>query len=112
MGIQGGKTGVDPCKRRPGLFQILIRKVDRRTIVGREDEKAKGFGIEPVKNLSDGEKIPQRFTHLFGININEAVVQPVANELAAVAGFGLCDLVLVVRKYQVLSATMDIEGLA
>ena len=54
----------------------------------------------------------QALGHLLIVHVDEAVVHPVAGKGAAVGALALCDLILVVGEDQVLTAAVQINGLA
>ena len=54
----------------------------------------------------------QALGHLLIVHIDEAVVHPVAGKGAAVGALALRDLVLVVREDQILTAAVQVDGLA
>ena len=59
--------------------------------------------------------VAQRLAHLFIVERQETVVNPVAHRLAvvqffAVRAFGLSFLVFVMRKEQILAAAVNVEG--
>src|SRR3546814_2442206 len=57
------------------------------------------------------QHVADRLRHLLGLDIDEAVMHPVAAEQPAAMGAGaLGDLVFVVRKDQVVAAAMDVDG--
>src|SRR3546814_14363473 len=59
------------------------------------------------------QHIADRLRHLLAVDVEKAVVQPVAREnLAAMRAGRLRDLVLVVRKDQVVPAPVPIDALA
>ena len=62
--------------------------------------------------LAHGEEVAERLAHLLVVDVDKAVVQPVVDELAAVGGLGLGDLVLVVREGEVAAAAVDVDRLA
>ena len=64
------------------------------------------------RHLADGEEVAQRLAHLFVVHIDVAVVHPVARVGLASAALGLGNLVFVVGEDQVLSAAVDVDGLA
>jgi len=110
--VHGGQAAVDPFQTGLGIVQILVGKVDGGAVVGRQDEETQGLRIVLFQHRANGEKVAQGFAHLFVVDVDEAVVQPVAHELAAVGRLGLGDLVFVVGKDQVLAAAVEVEGLA
>lgn len=58
------------------------------------------------------EEIIQGLTHLFRVNGNEAIMEPVIYEMAAGAAFGLGDFIFMMRENQIRAAAMEIKGLA
>src|SRR3546814_19428275 len=64
-------------------------------------------------DVCSSDLIADRLRHLLAVDVEKAVVQPVAREnLAAMRAGRLRDLVLVVRKDQVVTAAVNIDGLA
>ena len=64
------------------------------------------------RHLADGEEVAQRLAHLLVVHIDVAVVHPVARVGLAGAALGLGNLIFVVGEDQVLSAAVDVDGLA
>jgi len=80
--------------------------------VGCDKKESQGFRVVLFQDFPDGKKIAQGLAHLFRVDIDEPVVQPVFDERLAGSGLGLGDLVLVVGKHKILSAAMDVDGFA
>ena len=70
------------------------------------------FGAVLGQDFPQTEKIAQGLRHLLAVERDKPVMNPVPREGLARAPFRLCDLVLMVREYQVLAPAVDIEGLA
>ena len=62
-----------------------------------------------VQHLANGEEITERLGHLLVVDAHKAIVHPVVHEDIAVRALGLRNLVLVMRKLQVLATAVDIE---
>lgn len=58
--------------------------------------------------ITQSMKVPERFTHLFSINHEMSWVQPVSWKSLSGTSFCLCDFILVMWKYEILSSHMDI----
>ena len=74
-----------------------------------QDEETDDFSVVFVQHFADGEEVAERFRHLLVIHPHETVVHPVIDEGAAMRALGLRDLVLVMRKLQVLATAVDVE---
>ena len=74
-----------------------------------EHEHADAVIAIDLRRLADGEEVAEGFGHLLIVDVDKAVVQPVVDELAAVGGLGLGDLVLVVREGEVAAAAVDVD---
>ena len=61
------------------------------------------------EQITDQTEVAQGLGHLFAVDIDIAVVHPVAHVVGAVGAAALGDLVLVVREDQILAATVDID---
>ena len=99
------------------LLECTLRVVDRRAIVRTEKHEAERERMVFIQHLSNGEKVSERFGHLFRVNLHEAVVHPVSNKRifirarAAVAcGARLREFVFVVREHQILTTTVNIDS--
>ncbi len=63
-----------------------------------------------IKQLMHREKVAKRLRHLLAIHGEKAVMHPVLRWRCAIMGAGaLCNLVLMVREYQIKSAAMNIK---
>ena len=65
-----------------------------------------------LEDLAHGEEVAERLRHLLLLDLHEAVVHPHPGEGLAGCALGLGDLVLVVGELEVLSAPVDVEGIA
>ena len=77
-----------------------------------QHEETKHLQIIFLADLTNSKEIAQRFGHLTVINIQECIMHPVMRELLAAASLALCDLVLMMREDQILSAAVDVDLLA
>ncbi len=64
-----------------------------------------------LEKLGDDDLVALAFGHLIVAGFHQAVVQPVTSKGHAGEGFGLGQLVFVVRELQVQAAAVDVEGL-
>ena len=78
----------------------------------REHEQAHGLQIKLFGDIAHGEEIALGLGHLFVVDVDKAIVHPVAHVGLAGRAGGLGDLVFMVREEQVLAAAVDVEGLA
>ena len=65
-----------------------------------------------LRHFPCGKEVAQGFGHLLVVDVDIAVVHPVVCKGLAVGSLALCDLVLVVREDQILTAAVEVEGLA
>ena len=79
-----------------------------------QNEETNHFAWIFLQNVLDRKEVILRFGHLFVMNRNEAVVQPILGKAVfiAQASLRLCNLVFMMREDQVTSATMEIKFLA
>ena len=89
-----------------------VAVIERAAVVRAHDEKADRLGVELLQHLADGEEVAQRLRHLFVVDVDEAVVHPHLGQRHAVGAFALGDFVFVVRKLQIGTAAVDVEGFA
>ncbi len=61
------------------------------------------------QKLIDGHQVANRLGHLFAAKLEHAVVHPETGKLLAGKAFGLGNLILMVRKDQVISAAVDVN---
>src|SRR5579859_2897 len=76
------------------------------------DKKAHDFGIVLRQYFANRKEVIQRLRHLLIVDLYVAVVHPVIDEGLSGRSFALRNLVLVVRKLQVLTAAVNVEMLA
>ena len=93
------------------LVHQIPAEIDRPSVMSGQQEKAHHFSFIFLQDVPDGEEVALGLTHLFLVDGNIAVVHPVIRKFLSGAGFGLGDLVLVVRELQVLTAGVDVDGL-
>ena len=78
----------------------------------REKEESKDFGMPIFEDFSDGENVAKRFGHLFLVDVDKAVMDPVPDKGFPGSCLGLSNLIFVVRENEIPSAPVDIQGLA
>ena len=79
--------------------------------MGLQHKQAQGHGADAIGQQGpDRGEIAQGFTHLFAVDIHHAVVEPVAGQGLAGGCFGLGDFIFVVRKNQVGSTQVNVDG--
>jgi len=64
------------------------------------------------EQVAEGVEVTLRLRHLLTFHQKETDVEPVARELDVGAGFGLGDLVFVVREHEIFAAGVEVEGVA
>ena len=125
LGRQGQKqtSGTSPLaewRSRPkggfdaleGFFRGVLRLIvedERRAIGTGQDEHPHHIRIALREEVLDADHVAQRLGHLLAAKLQHAVVNPVAGKLFARVGFGLRDLVFVMREDQVVAAAVDID---
>ena len=103
-----------------GSLEGLVREVNRRAVVGLEEEEAdchRRVGlleklVLPGEELVEGYEVTLRLAHLLAVDCQHVVVHPVADAVVAVVGDALRDLALVVGELEVHAAAVDVELLA
>ena len=63
-------------------------------------------------DVADRLEVSKRLRHLMIVNVQECVVHPVMDKGLSVGTFRLRDLILMVRENKILSAGMNVDGLA
>src|SRR2546427_3556684 len=94
------------------LFQPVLAVVDGPAIVRGQQEEAQGFRLLFLQELAHDNLITLALRHLAGADLHEAVVHPVARERLAGVGLRLGQLILMMRKLQIETAAVNVEGLA
>ena len=95
------------------FFQPFIAEVQGAAVVVGNEEEAQGIGAVVFQDVLDQEEVVQGLAHLFRIDGDEAVVEPVFDHgFLAGEGFGLGDFVFMVREDEVAAAAVEIEGIA
>ncbi len=90
------------------FVQRLVRVLEIGTVVRTTEVVPKFLRTNLLEHVRHRENIAQRFGHLLATHRDPAVVQPVLSEIVAGA-LGLRNFVLVVRKDEIASTTMDVE---
>ena len=103
---------IQPAKCAASIVQVGVAEIEGAAVVGTQHQAAYGLAVVSLEHLSDGEEVAKRLGHLLVVDVEEAVVQPVAHKRPASGPFTLGDLVLVMRKLQVQSPAVDVEVLA
>ena len=117
LGLTQGKVevlaaGVEALEAVLAALDEVHGVVQRHPVAGGQHEVADGLVAVEVGHVADGEEVVQALGHLLIIHVDEAVVHPVAGELAAVGALALGDLVLMVGEDEVLTAAVEVDGLA
>ena len=100
-------------ERFGGLSERAQRELHSRAVVREETLVAEGERIDPqLDDLIDRHGVACGLGHLHAVGEEVLAVHPVTNRCVTVGAFGLRDLVLVVRKYVVDPAGVQIEPLA
>ena len=60
-------------------------------------------------DLTNGTEISERFGHLAVVDVQETIMHPVSCKNLTIAALTLCDLILMMREDQILTACMDID---
>ena len=79
---------------------------------GHEQEADGGGAVALEQEVAEGEEVALGFGHLAAFDEQEADVHPVPGEEGARGGFGLGDLVFVMREHEVFAAGVEVEGVA
>ena len=74
--------------------------------------KANGPGVVHPAQVPDEHQVPQRLRHLGALVGNHPDMHPVPGEWLTVGRFALGGLALVVREGQVVTAAVEVDGLA
>src|SRR5512135_1930424 len=79
--IQGLHHGIVTVERGPAVLEALIGEVYGVPVVSGEEEKPDYLRLVRIQYLFYGEKITERLGHLLPVDVNKAVMHPVAYEL-------------------------------
>src|SRR5947207_10354173 len=97
----------------PAFFESAHRPIHRLAIVRPEHVEAEHLARPILEEVMDGHEVPEALRHLLSFDLEEAVVHPdVRHHFVAEGRAGLGKLVLVMRKYEIDAAAMDVEDLA
>ena len=78
-----------------------------------EQKETDGRGAVALEQqVAEGEEVALGFRHLLAFDEQEANVEPMAREGLVRGGFGLGDLIFVVREHEVFAAGVEVEGVA
>ena len=94
------------------FFQTVIGEVKRASVMSRQEEETESISGILFKDILHKEEVVERLAHLFRINGNKSIVQPVIYEMAACASFGLGNFIFMVRENKIGSAAMEINGIS
>ena len=92
-----------------GILQHVGGEIQWRAVVAGEQGETQNFAVVLGEQIAHQTEVAQRLGHLLAVDIDVAVVQPVAHVVGAVGAAALGDLVFVVGEDQVLSAAMDVD---
>ena len=106
------QRGVKACQRGLVLLDDVNGIVDRASVLAGEHEETDRLIAVSLAHVAHGEEIAERLAHLLVVHVDEAVVHPVEGEGLACRALRLCDFVLMVREDQILSAAVEVDGLA
>ena len=76
-----------------------------------EHKEPKYLKVIFFTNLPYGKEVAEGFGHLSVVNIQECIVHPVFCKGFSIGCLTLRNLVLMVRKYEIFSAGVDINGI-
>ena len=114
--IEGPQVGAQRSVHRlGGLLESPLREIDRGSVLRPHQEESQRGRTVLLEHVPDGEEVPQRLGHLFGVHVDEAVVHPVARKrgapltVRATGGLGLGKFVLVVGEDQVPSPPVNVD---
>src|SRR5207237_1596964 len=82
--------------------------LQRLAVVGVEDQQPQGARVVALEHLAERGEVAQRLRHLLTTDLDHAVVDPCAREQLSRAT-GLGTFVFVVREYEIVAPTVDIE---
>ena len=74
-----------------------------------QHKETKDLKIILLTDLTYSTEVSKRFGHLAVVDVEETVMHPVSCKNLTIAALALCDLILVMREDQILSACMDIN---
>ena len=104
---------INPRQRGARALQAFEREVERLAIMRREQQITDFAPGETLRQqIAQREKIAERLAHFFAFDEQKRAVQPVFDERLAGRAFALRDFVLVMRKYQVLAAEVQVKAFA
>ena len=81
-----------------GVVQMHIRIIERTPVVTSNNKEAQSLGVAVLQHFADGEKITQTFGHLLVVDVDKAIVHPIAGQRYTVGAFTLCNFIFVMGK--------------
>ena len=114
--LAGRSVGCDRVpivERLRALLRTLQGPVERRAIMRLQHAQTQHLARPIGQHLTDREEVAERLRHLLALELQEAVVHPdICHAVGVKGAAGLREFVLMVRKHQVDTATMNVELLA
>ena len=96
-----------------GFDEAVEGEVELVAVGHAEQKEADGrSAVALEQEVAEGEEVALGLGHLLAFDEQEANVEPVAREGLVRGGFGLGDLVFVVREHEVFAAGVEVEGVA
>src|SRR2546425_215695 len=109
-----GPRGLD---RGPHRIVFLPRSGEARCVVfdvlavrGLQQTESDDFAGIITEDLADRHEVPEALGHLFSLQRDEAIVHPGARPIHAPGALADHRLALVVRKFEIDTAAVDVEG--
>ena len=93
-----------------GFLEVVFRVVDRAAVLTGHQQIAHYFWMVLVQHFTNSKEVAQRLGHLFAIDTHRTGVHPGHCVGLLVGCFALRYFVLMVRKHQIRTATMNIKG--
>ena len=91
---------------------MVLSELYRTAIVRAQDKETDQLGLVFVQQLGHRDEVALGLGHLVAAELHQSVVHPIFDEGFAGGGFGLGDLVLVVREDEVVAPAVNVDGLA
>src|SRR5690348_15673448 len=100
-------------KSFPGFTHPGERPVHRLPVVRLQHRESHHFARPVLEQLADRYEVAETFRHLLAFDLQKPVMHPVVrHNIGVECTTRLRDFVLVMRKYKIDAAAMNIEGLA
>ena len=103
-------TGQQPIVISLSVVEQGLVHIDGRAIVGVDECKTQHHGVHLGEYVANRPEIAEGFAHLFAVDVDKAVVQPMMNHrrMTGVA-LALTNFCFVVREAEVVTAPVDVE---